>query len=489
MNPDGIPLLDLPASTASACLVRATLVEAQETLDRLHGGHDVDALHDFRVSIRRLRCLLRAHHSSLGKVASRKLQKRLSDLAAATNECRDAEVQLDWLEARRQLLSRSERSGLNWLLRRLRAKKKTGLTSAVRLAKTEFATIAADITRRLDRMPPVGRPFREAAGSLWKKHAARLVQSLAAIRSVENRKAIHAARNRTKRARSLIDPLRGETGSAKALLKSLKHLQDVLGNLHDAHVLEAALETALDDASFAKARKLRDLALAGDLAAGARERRRDERRGLVALARLVRVHRDDIFAAFRAHWTDTTAEAFAGDAAAFANTIFPPPTGAAATPVECERKYLLKALPPFVHDAEVREIDQGWLPGQTLRERIRRTRDGGSERFFRTVKLGTGVTRIEIEEECERTLFDAMWPLTAGCRIRKRRYLVPVGDKGRERIWEIDEFLDRDLALAEIELASEDEAVDFPQWLAPFVDREVTEEGSFTNLALALTSS
>ena len=48
---------------------------------------------------------------------------------------------------------------------------------------------------------------------------------------------------------------------------------------------------ALDDASFAKSRKLRDLALAGDQAAGARERRRDERLGLVALAGLVRVHR------------------------------------------------------------------------------------------------------------------------------------------------------------------------------------------------------
>ena len=59
---------------------------------------------------------------------------------------------------------------------------------------------------------------------------------------------------------------------------------------------------------------------------------------------------------------------------------------------------------------------------------------------------------------------------------------MSVGD----RAWAIDAFLDRDgVFFAEIELASPDEAVEIPDWLAPALVREVTEEAGFTNLDLA----
>ncbi len=74
-----------------------------------------------------------------------------------------------------------------------------------------------------------------------------------------------------------------------------------------------------------------------------------------------------------------------------------------------------------------------------------------------------------------------MWPLTEGCRVTKRRHVVPDG----ARAWEIDEFVGRELWLAELELESETEPVVPPSWLAPFVVREVTDEPGFTNLELA----
>jgi len=45
-----------------------------------------------------------------------------------------------------------------------------------------------------------------------------------------------------------------------------------------------------------------------------------------------------------------------------------------------------------------------------------------------------------------------------------------------ELVWEIDEFLDRPLWLAEIELPSADTEVRVPEWLAEYVVREVTGE-------------
>ena len=161
-------------------------------------------------------------------------------------------------------------------------------------------------------------------------------------------------------------------------------------------------------------------------------------------------------------------------------------TGALVTerdepPREIERKYLLSALPPRARDFPCVPIDQGYVPGERLHERLRRTKQDGVVRCYRTVKLGTGVSRIEIEEETTPEIFSRMWTLTRGKRVQKRRWKVPAG----ELTWEIDEFLDRELVLAEIELPSEDTEVEIPGWLAPYLVREVTDDPSYLNLNLA----
>ena len=55
---------------------------------------DREALHDFRVAVRRLRSVLRAYRRWLGRAAARKARRRFRSLAATTNDGRDAEVQL-----------------------------------------------------------------------------------------------------------------------------------------------------------------------------------------------------------------------------------------------------------------------------------------------------------------------------------------------------------------------------------------------------------
>jgi CYTH domain-containing protein len=103
-------------------------------------------------------------------------------------------------------------------------------------------------------------------------------------------------------------------------------------------------------------------------------------------------------------------------------------------------------------------------------------------RFYRTIKSGSGLVRLEIEEETTETFFTTVWPLTRGARVAKRRYLVPE----RDVTWEIDEFVDRSgLWLAEVELRDAEQVVPLPPWLEPFVVREVTTERAFTNHALA----
>lgn len=158
------------------------------------------------------------------------------------------------------------------------------------------------------------------------------------------------------------------------------------------------------------------------------------------------------------------------------------PSATSNASVEIERKYLLRALPDRVRSAPSIEIDQGYIPGTQIGERIRRSKSADGTRYYRTLKAGSGVQRIEIEEETTLEFFEAVWPLTRGARVAKRRYLVP----DHAVVWEIDEFLDRSgLWLAEVELERVDQAVTIPDWLAPVLDREVTDEPSYTNRALA----
>jgi len=150
--------------------------------------------------------------------------------------------------------------------------------------------------------------------------------------------------------------------------------------------------------------------------------------------------------------------------------------------IEIERKYLLRALPRFPHATSVIEIDQGYIPGRKLVERLRRERHGdGSVKFYRTVKVGSGVQRTEIEDETDEKTFSHLWELTKGKRLTKRRYLVP----NHEDVWEVDEFTDRQLVLAELELDSADQRIDIPHWLRDVMVREVTDERQYTNHSLA----
>ncbi len=90
------------------------------------------------------------------------------------------------------------------------------------------------------------------------------------------------------------------------MVKRLKGLQELLGELHDAHVLETELADAIEAAAVERARRLLDAALAAtpDEAQLRAERRRPQEPGLLALARLNRARRDRLFQELREKWLE-----------------------------------------------------------------------------------------------------------------------------------------------------------------------------------------
>ena len=126
---------------------------------------------------------------------------------------------------------------------------------------------------------------------------------------------------------------------------------------------------------------------------------------------------------------------------------------------------------------------QGYLAesGATTRVRIVESLDGGSsKRAYLTIKGKTvGISRAEFEYEIPVPDAEAMLRMSLYPPIEKIRYKINVNGK----IWEVDEFLGihKGLIVAEIELSSEDEAYDKPEWVL----RDVSYDRRFSNASLS----
>jgi adenylate cyclase len=147
--------------------------------------------------------------------------------------------------------------------------------------------------------------------------------------------------------------------------------------------------------------------------------------------------------------------------------------------VEIERKFLLRG-DAWRQLGEPVLLRQGYLssdPARTVRVRIE------SARGTITIKgKNSGATRAEWEYDI---------PLAEAGELLDTLCERPLIEKYRRRIahgghtWEVDEFLGENagLAVAEIELRSEDETFDRPDWIG----EEVTGEARYYNSSLIRT--
>lgn len=149
--------------------------------------------------------------------------------------------------------------------------------------------------------------------------------------------------------------------------------------------------------------------------------------------------------------------------------------------VEIERKFLVVAdlLPELSLGVT---ILQGYITtGPVVRVRVQD--GGGGPAAFLTMKGAGFISRREYEYEIPVDDAREMLDLLCVCRIEKVRYMVKVG----EHVWEIDRFTGshEGLWIAEIELGHADEKFEHPPW----VGKEVSFDGRYTNASLALAAT
>lgn len=147
-------------------------------------------------------------------------------------------------------------------------------------------------------------------------------------------------------------------------------------------------------------------------------------------------------------------------------------------PKEIERKFLV-ATDEWRRGADHgRAFRQAYL-AETDRAVVR-IRIEDDRRGFLTVKsVEVGLSRLELEYALPLNDAETLIELRQGSVLRKTRFLTPHAG----RSWEVDVYSgdNEGLVLAEIELSSEEEAVELPSW----VGREVTHFAQYYASRLA----
>ena len=147
--------------------------------------------------------------------------------------------------------------------------------------------------------------------------------------------------------------------------------------------------------------------------------------------------------------------------------------------IEIERKFLVQSEEFKAISFAKNEISQGYLnsnPERTVRVRIK-----GNQGYLTIKGKGneTGMSRLEWEKEIPVDEAKMLLNLCESGVISKIRFEIKFGN----HVYEVDEFFGENegLVIAEIELQSEDEAFEKPDWLG----KEVTNIKKYYNSHLS----
>ena len=449
-------LADTGAKRGIRLIAIAYLQDAEAAFARISLQGDLRALHEFRVALRKLRSHLRTYQPWLRESVRPKRLRQLRRIARSSNAARDLEVlivRLRELDA----LSPNEAAGVDALVQEFERRhlehaqefRDCSLRDFPQLARQlllGFSTYEANLELDGDHEERYGT----VAARLSHRLRDELREHLTNVLSIEHQTEAHEARIAGKNVRYLLDPFARDSKEADEAIQAVKVFQDALGHLHDVHVLLTEVENARAAAAPVQQAMLAPIH--------------------------ERVHelRDRVYDEASRDFLESRAGVLLDLVAAAERSLL------RSAHTEIERKFLLKRFPRLDH-AEELTVTQGYVPGSEIKERVRLVESKEGKKFYRTLKAGLGIKRIEVEEETTEDIFKSLFALTKGQRVRKRRYVL----HGDGVTWMVDRFLDRRLVLAEVELPALQTPLLMPRWLKPVLDREVTGEIAYTNEKLA----
>lgn len=220
------------ASSKARDLALGRLAEARDARRRLKKAYDPDALHDLRVSLRRLRVTLKAYRPYLGRAASGGLRRRVGRLIRPTGRLRDLDVAVAMLRR----LGAAKKSSVS---RKIEKERLILIESLQSRILPKLKTTARKLKKRLN-LPPAAKRRAATWVNAWQ------IAVLAARDRLTRRgreagegglKTAHRLRIAAKALRYLLEPVEKDLPQAAKEILKARHLQDRLGRERDRVML------------------------------------------------------------------------------------------------------------------------------------------------------------------------------------------------------------------------------------------------------------
>ena len=225
--------------------------------DGVRAATDSEFLHDYRVTVRRIRSALSQVKGVFAAKDVARFAAEFKWLAAATGPARDADVFLLKLPDYRATLPEKTRRDLDPLEIFLRQRQRRAYRSLRKtLASERYARLLADWEAFLrepnqapGNAPNAARALGAVASERIAKIARRVLKKGSAIDDATPATALHELRLQCKKLRYLLDLFAGlyDADAIAGLLRDLKKLQDNLGDFNDCEVQQDTLQSFATD--------------------------------------------------------------------------------------------------------------------------------------------------------------------------------------------------------------------------------------------------
>jgi CHAD domain-containing protein len=223
------PRRDAPAIEHVRAYLRAQLAAIERTDPLIRSGDDPEAVHDFRVAVRRTRSVLRTTRRLYEEEWLASFRAELQWLARGLGPLRDLDVLMSWIRKEQQLDSAP-------VLELLETDRRHAREGALRmLASDRYLELLDRFAAAVDAAPV--RAAEISLETLAAKEFQKLRRATAKLRGSPTDAEIHRMRIHAKRARyaaELAEPVVGKP--ALRFVESAKKFQDVVGAHQDAVV-------------------------------------------------------------------------------------------------------------------------------------------------------------------------------------------------------------------------------------------------------------
>jgi len=255
-----------PAIETASHLIEMSLIVARQNEKGIKADYDSEFLHDYRVSLRKVRSVISLFKGVYSEAESISLKQKFSDIMKVTNRLRDLDVYLIDKQELFELLPEHMHFGLEQMFKAFIVERKKQLQKVTKLLSSksyqqDIQTLqnkfrSAENLTAGSKALTASLPF--ASKLIWKRYrkVCQIAQKIDASTPDEE---VHVLRIQCKKLRYLMEFFSSlfPKKLLKDLIKSLKRLQDNLGRFNDFSVQQESLKEFL--ANYTKKHRNKNL--------------------------------------------------------------------------------------------------------------------------------------------------------------------------------------------------------------------------------------